>query len=484
MRGMHIFRLLSFAAAIAVALTLAGTASASDLYASPGGSTSGTTCPAGSPCSLQRAIQQSAVNDTINLAPGTYGSLAAPIADVGADLYYRSYRGVPGNRPTVYATTSTKTVAFSANYGDTSDLNVVVVQRADLGYPLLGFGASNGSIQRVAVTGSMAWDACLGDQDISNSICVNDRPSGGGIYYAISAGGAIPPRTYTYRNVLAAGLAYGIEAHSDDYVQTTLNVQNSIVSGDTKDIVAVSNGANGATLTVTAEHSNFDTVLASGPATVTSPGTGTNQTSAPLLDSDHRPLEGSPTIDAGDDATTTGTTDLDNTARIQGAAVDIGPYEYSVAVPGATPTGQTPILAPVTPVAPTASKFKQSARRFKAARTGAAFQSASRAKRKSNAGRGATVSFQLTAPGTMHFRLFKRVTKEGKKSWRLAKGVESVAASAGANKFWFSGRWKKKALVPGVYQLRGTPTLAGGTIKTSGGDEPGTVKAPSVTIVK
>ncbi len=88
---------------------------------------------------------------------------------------------------------------------------------------------------------------------------------------------------------------------------------------------------------LTLSNSSFQSANASGNATVTAAGSPTNQTALPQLadpdNGDFHQLAGSPTIDAGSGDPLLGTQDLDFTARVQGAAPDIGADEFAPVPP-------------------------------------------------------------------------------------------------------------------------------------------------------
>ena len=81
-------------AALALALTGAGEASAETLYAAPGASQTAEECTAAAPCTLFTARQLAEAGDTLALAPGRYDGEGNLIFDVPVTL-----EGVRGNRP-------------------------------------------------------------------------------------------------------------------------------------------------------------------------------------------------------------------------------------------------------------------------------------------------------------------------------------------------------------------------------------------------
>jgi hypothetical protein len=162
----------------------------------------------------------------------------------------------------------------------------------------------------------------------------------------LSQGGAVTLAA-TLRNVTAAatgGDGDALVVGATGGGNNRIDAKNVIAFGTGADARTSTDGA--ATATVTLESSNFDTQEESGTgATVTDPGTGTNQTGAPLFVNaaigDLHELAGSPTIDAGAVVDMMGTADLDGDPRTVGAAPDIGADEF-VPAPASPPPSTPP----------------------------------------------------------------------------------------------------------------------------------------------
>ncbi len=459
-------------------IALCGAASSSSAavrYASPSVGT-GNPCSEAAPCTLKEAINTPSGSPfSVAMLPGTYGSEADPITNLGSGA--RSDTEVApldsAQRPLVYLSSSGVSQGLILQSGVVSDIDFRLI-----GSPDLTYGVFSQTMNRVSVVGPARTTACTGDT-ISNTLCASTFDGASGFDYSISAGGPIS-RTVSLTNVTAwsgPGGGHGVNLHAGENTALTVNIKNSIVHGSAagKDINLVNNDGVGATSVVNIANSNFATYDISGiEASISSNSSNGNQSAAPLLvnpaAADFRQAAGSPTIDAGDAAAAVGALDVLGAARVLGATVDIGASEY---VPPAT-----------TPVAPKLSSFKRSKKKYKAAKSGKAFQPAKNASRRSNKGRGTIVSFSLTGEGSVHFRIFRQIKKSGKKSWKLVNGVETVTGLPGSNKFWFSGRWGKKTLPAGTYLLKGTPTVKGSTIRPTTGDEPGTSKGLTSSIVK
>jgi hypothetical protein len=232
----------------------------------------------------------------------------------------------------------------------------------------------------------------------------------------------------------------------------TLELENSIARGGEQDLKPIAN-ANGAGI-IAVTHSNFDTAKPIGEGKVIDGGG--NQTAAPLfVDSergDYREAPGSPTIDAGV-ADQLGPLDLGGNPRVLGAAPDIGAYEFAPLAPPAPP-GQVQSLA----VKPS---------KFRAGNVAGAVVSR---RKKAAAPIGTTVTYGLSAAGTVEFSIERRVDgrRVGKTCqkktaanslrkkcalYKPIKGGFSVSGVTGSNAFKFSGRVGGKSLKPGSYRL-------------------------------
>jgi hypothetical protein len=107
----------------------------------------------------------------------------------------------------------------------------------------------------------------------------------------------------------------------------------NVIASGLSDVFAVA-GA-GDTLTVDLVSSNYESISGE-PTVVTPPGTNGNQTEAPIFvdapaDDFHQAAD-SPTIDAGSNAPALSAFDIDNEARVQGEAPDIGADEFTPVV--------------------------------------------------------------------------------------------------------------------------------------------------------
>ena len=103
-----------------------------------------------------------------------------------------------------------------------------------------------------------------------------------------------------------------------------------IADGVTQDVTASAQG--GSTVAITLDHSNYNSQFETGGGTVTDPGTGTNQTAAPVyLDAatgGFHQAAGSPTINQGVNDAANGSFDIDLEPRTVDTTTDIGADEF------------------------------------------------------------------------------------------------------------------------------------------------------------
>lgn len=435
-------------------------------YVTPTGS--GSDCTSVAPCDIVTGINFAPVETEVIIGPGTYGSESLPISTNligGSDINLHGQAGAP--RPVIYSS-ATWGIWPSGGVHPGPFISDLELRKVGGAYGLLG--RDDAVIERVKVVASVG-SACSPAGIFRDSLCIGTGAADG-INGSIGGIGQTGPDINVYNvTSIATGTGKALSLTYNNY-SLAINIRNSIFQSAGSDIEV--NAISGANVNLNLTNSNFrEFVTPSSTGTVTQAG-GSNQSADPLfvnpLGEDYTQAAGSPTVDAGLDSADNGAADLAGKARIQGARTDIGAFESAY--------DTRP------PVAPALSKFKLTKKKYKAAKKGKAFQAASAAKKKSNKGIGTTVSISSTGEGSIHFRLFKQVKKGKKKTWTLVKGVETVSAAAGTNKFWFSGRWGKKKLAAGTYQLRGTPTVKGNTIRGTKGDEPGTVKGPTSTVAK
>jgi hypothetical protein len=326
---------LRIAVAIAVFLTVSVEAQAADRYAAPAGA--GTACTSGAPCPIATAVNSAATNDDVIVTPGDYGSVGAPMTTaLQPSVTGVSIRGEAGQpRPRLFMDTAGNGVELFMAGTEIGHLEIDQLNTA-AGRTALFLGTFTGSPSNmlgedmvVRVRGSAGRACVLTTALLRSSVCWDSGSNSLGFGLSINFGGAFSP-TSTVRNVTAlsnAGSAIMVNGSSG--ANATLNATNVIAQGGAADVTV----AGDSTATVNLANSNYSTTAGiSAPSrTITAPGTGTNQTSDPLLvdaaAGDFHETPASPTIDAGVDAAANGATDLDGDARPLGLAPDIGADE-------------------------------------------------------------------------------------------------------------------------------------------------------------
>jgi hypothetical protein len=341
------FRLATIVIAAAAA-TAAAPESASAIpttvYASPGGS--GTACTQSEPCEIATALEIASSGDTVILAgdEGSYGSPQSPIIkplEVKSGVTFKGAYGEP--RPEIY---SAAMVAIESGEGGEGQRisNLKIEDSAKSATALFGSGA----IERVIAKAPDGTGCESGPvTTIIDSICageygINDQVSGIGLW------------TLDLRNdtVYATREAAKLVSHGPGLRVTALN---TILRGGFVDIDA--DQITGS-VTITLEHSNYANVSATGGASISAPGSESNQTAMPLFvdaaQGNLREAAGSPTIDAGVNDPANGEFDLEGNPRIQAgylscgnseatAITDIGAYEAApLALPCPPPAPMPP----------------------------------------------------------------------------------------------------------------------------------------------
>jgi hypothetical protein len=302
-------------------------------YASPTGG--GAACTSAAPCRLRTAIEAPAVRagDEVVVRPGTY-NLGANHVLVHKAISVHGAVGRP--RPKVTSHDSMTLWVFDRG-AVVSDLEVV--NTAASGFPSAVW-VSDGILERVFAHAAGAGCALAPDVDgqlplIRDSFCwATGSIPGYGVWWAIGVG---EPHSWSarLRNVTAVGRGAGIEVDGNGPVHLSLNAVNTVArSAGARDVGARADSSSTSVRAIF-RNSNYATrqtdAPAGGTATVTAPGSGANQTLAPLFrdraHGDFHQRRGSPTIDAGIDTPLNGARDIDRQARHRGPAPDIGADE-------------------------------------------------------------------------------------------------------------------------------------------------------------
>jgi Bacterial Ig domain len=315
----------TFVCLIAMAAFATTGAAAAQRYADPDGA--GTACTQPNPCSLTQALTTPPSGTEVIVMPGSHSyDIGSTIPNVpsGVDVHGQDGQA----RPTV--TGSHPGGVLDMSGGSLRNVNLIGTGGPGL---TLGFGTTSsvdGVISSTTVSGSFGCSV-FATGTIKNSMCLASDINTRGI----GANGSGFSYTLTLRNVTAVSSgspSYGIgidETGATDVVN--VNATNVIASGVTSDAHAGATG--GAQVAIALDHSDYATRQQSG-GTVTTPGTGTNITSAPIFSNaaggDFHETAGSPTVDAGIDDPLNGTTDFEGDPRTVGAGTDIGGDEYDV----------------------------------------------------------------------------------------------------------------------------------------------------------
>jgi hypothetical protein len=423
-------------------------------YVAPNGDVSAP-CTKEVPCDLEAGIEGAADGDEVIIASGDYGAPATPRPnDIATDKNVKVH-GIDGQaRPTLY-TNSTNGVSFSNAGATVAHFGVV----NSVGFGLILVGAT---ADRVYASGASAC-YLTGNATLRNSVCRNPHPSGG---YAIEAGG---PATIRGVTAWSSGtFSVGLIAKSG-----TVTVVSSILQG-TND-VQTSELLMGISVAVNLTFSNYDTESETTGDPITNPGSGSNQTTAPVLvnpaQGDFHQEPASPTVDKGEPAApaVTGLYDIDCGARTTGTGPDIGADEFAVVGAANCPTGGGG-PGGTDGVAPSMTSLAFSNAAFRPLRSGGSIAAAAR---------GTRVFYQLSEPASVGFRVERaapgrrvgrrcaRPTRSNRARrrctrWVRVRGSFTHAGAAGANSFRFSGRMRGRALRRGKYRLVGTPVDAAG----------------------
>jgi hypothetical protein len=320
-------------------------------YASPAGS--GTDCTQTSPCSLTEAVTNATSGDEVILLASTSAYVVTSSVAVPGGVQVHGQDGQP--RPTVSGNN-----AFSPL--DPAGANVILRHLRLENSVGAAVDLAQGILVRdvIAVSTGGASTACtwFDSGTITDSVCwannvTNSRGAG-----ANTTGGTI---TAVLRNVTAVGSNYGMSfAVNNSNTASTVNAKNVIAmqvteGPGTADVYGAASGGT-SSMTVTMDHSNYDTRLevgtSGGTASVTDPSANNNQTAAPVFANaaigDFHEASNSPTINAGADDPFVGPVDPDGDQRTLGPAPDIGADEFNADPVAVDDTATVPEDSPET----------------------------------------------------------------------------------------------------------------------------------------
>ncbi len=293
-------------------------------------------------------------SDEVIVTPGAYTTAEVLVTDA------ISLHGQAGQPPPTINVSSGNGLRVS----DVATVRDLKIQGVLVGF-VAAAGSAGSTFERLEVSASSANGFACNLTDvvtIRDSVCWASGTGGWGVVGNVVSA---PAGTYAIklRNVTAVGGQRGIFFNvTAPGVTFDIDAKNVIANGGSYDVWASSTGS--ASTVITLANSNYptktETPSGGGVATVTDPGTPTNQTAPPAFVNagagDFHQVSSSPTIDAGVTDALTGTADFDGDARsLEGDGVcppvpDIGADEF-VGTPvdcdppettiGSGPTGTT-----------------------------------------------------------------------------------------------------------------------------------------------
>jgi VCBS repeat-containing protein len=292
-------------------LAVSPAALAAQRYAAPNGSTA-SQCPAGDPCTIQRAVNDAAPGDEVIVTSGNY-QVDSPLNPKGAlNLHGDSNHAWP--RIVASGKLGGTTLTFKG--GTLAHVAIEAVNPDRQALELQSGVADGIHVQSNAGTAATVTVTAAGTV-LRNSIVKSLDPKSDAEALLVKDGKGA---SAVLRNVTVIEGASGTAIRCD-VKDGTVSIVNAIARGKDMDIDAG--------VGCSAAYSNFRPAFSAGVA----PGTA-NQSAEPLFaDGAYRPAAGSPTIDAGALDAFASSPDPDGRPRTLGSAPDIGAYEY---VPGAT----------------------------------------------------------------------------------------------------------------------------------------------------
>lgn len=373
-------RRILLTAAAALALAMFGgvaTASATTYYVTPAPGPGADCFTPATACFITNADSVGPGSEVV-IEPGDYmvGN------DQLSSLNTANFHGVAGQpRPRIFSTYAFAAWDLGLNASNMTLRHVELYTTGPTGITVNGTGTSTVEDVVIGATGSFGTGCTPavrsgGSVTFKNSVCTGSTR---GIGVTCVCGGSA---TIELRNVTAIGGTNGIAIESPDgagsptdYTATATNVIARHTGGAGADVRAQA-GTTNADVAITLANSNYasenEATCATPPctATVTNPGTGTNQTGAPVFvdaaAGDFHQVPASPTVDAGADDPANGTADIDGQQRdiltvdVVGDTTDIGADELgratttsvSCSPSSLTAGGVSTCTATVTDVAP------------------------------------------------------------------------------------------------------------------------------------
>jgi flagellin-like hook-associated protein FlgL len=335
------------AAATLACLALAAPAGAADRYASPDGTAASPCADPEDPCPIAVAVNEANSGDDVTLLGGrppeppftssvTLGFACNPGCATKTGI---TIHGSPGSRPVINLAVPQSNSGFVVGLG--SALRDVVVSSTTNSSTAVV--ASGGAVERIsshASGGDSAACSAGAGATYEDTTCWYTG-SGGPNSHAFGGFANFTSFTdeVTLRNVTAvATTGPGIRARSAGTIQASIVVEATNViarggGGAGGEDVLTDQAFAGANQEVHLSHSNYATESETAEGDITDPGSGTNQTTAPVFvdasTGDFRQAGGSAgTLDLGSAAGLAfGDFDFEGGGRIQGGVPDIGADE-------------------------------------------------------------------------------------------------------------------------------------------------------------
>ena len=356
---LSIRRLVPLAAVCCALLAVPSLASAAERYATPSASANAV-CSQQDPCSLQTAVESAANGDEVIVAPGTYNEGADKLQ---AGVPNISIHGAADEQRPQISFSGASGAGLTVNGGGTAHVRRLAIDYAGMGTGLV-VNNSTGVVEQLLVR-TTTDVACELNSSVTlrDSVCASTKNTSAGILSSNYAAGVT--WTIKLRNVTAVSNGspgWGILISTDGTSRTSVDARNVIANGgsggSSVDVRVGNGGSPTAEAAVDLSSSNYDTrcEFAAGSCnggaglSITTPGSGTNQTAAPVFaDSEFHQDPTSPTRDKGTTDASVGTGDVDGDQRSQGAAVDIGADEFNELPPPPPPPPPPPTSDPADP---------------------------------------------------------------------------------------------------------------------------------------
>jgi hypothetical protein len=340
-----------------VVLVVSPPAFAVQRFADPAGDNATSDCTSPDPtdptnpaCTLQRAVEVVAQNgDEVIVAPGDYPEGTNQL-QIGDDIEVHGAAGQPLPR----------IMSSAAGSGVFVQSSGASLRRLEVEYTgnFVGIHLGNGTTGEQLVVDATDSACDLRNATLRDSVCwTHGATNESAVTVSDIAGAVLTP---VVRNVTAVGTGTGVagvNATALNGASVTIDAQNVIASGTLADARAFVDANVLSVASVDLGNSNYMTQQETGGtgASVTDPGTGTNQITDPVFvdetTGDFHQEAGSPTIDAGNpSATLLGTLDFEGDPRVADGddvcptAPDIGADE--LVSPNPPPDCSAPVPEP------------------------------------------------------------------------------------------------------------------------------------------